>query len=258
MGTAIAVAGGLLGIATFYLGWSSFWNPLLGHYGTVPGGYYPRLTSLFSSPNTLCNYLIVGAALVWYRGSRLFLAGILSVSLFTVSSGLGGLALVMGLSARRIRGAAGLGIILAAVSLAAVLVSPTALMEGSLEPSGRLLTWREALDDWADHPLTGAGPGATTIEVHYQGPAGAMMHWTEAHNIWLSVASQLGLLGLVPLLGLTVWSLRPAVSQMQHLRKALQMALLGSWLIHGLSGAFEDSRHLWVLLGMLAATECDE
>ena len=256
VGTAMAVVGGLLGIATFYLGWSSYVkNPLLGHYGTVPPGYYPRITSLFFSPNMLCNYLIVGAALAWYRSSRLLLAGILSVAPFTVSSGLGGLALVLGLSARRFRGAAALGIILALLSLPAILVSPGSLLEGNLEPSGRLLTWGEALQDWAAHPLTGAGPGATTINIVYLAPSGMTLRWSDAHNVWLSVASQTGVLGLAALLALILYSLRKAPSRVPGLRNALRVALVGTWLIHGLSGSFEDSRHLWVLLGLLAATE---
>ena len=203
----------------------------------------------------LCNYLIVGAALAWYRSSRLLLAGILSVAPFTVSPGLGGLALVLGLSARRFRGAAVLGIIIALLGLAAILVSPTAVLEGNLEPSGRLLTWGAALEDWAAHPLTGAGPIATTINVVYLAPSGATLRWTDAHNVWLSVASQTGVLGLAALLGLILYSVRKAPSRLPGLRDALRVALVGTWLIHGQSGSFEDSRYLWVLLGMLAATE---
>ena len=254
--TGVVVIGSLLGVATFYLGWSSFLeNPLLGHYGTLPPGPYPRVTSFFLSPNMLCDYLIVGAALAWHRGYRRFLAGIVGASLFTFSSGLGGMALSLGLLARRFQGAISIGLMVALLSLAAILVSPTALLEGDLEASGRVLTWKAALHDWGAHPLTGAGPGATTIHVVYDAPSGATLTWKNAHNVWLSVASQTGVLGLVALLVLIFHTLRKAPSRLPGLRDALKAAVVGAWLVHGLSGSLEDSRHLWVLLGLLAATE---
>lgn len=255
-GTGVVVIGSLLGVTTFYLGWSSYVeNPLLGHYGSLPPGHYPRVTSLFFNANMLCNYLVVAAALAWYRSYRLLLAGIVDASLFTFSPGLGGMALVLGLSARRFRGAAALGITLALLSLAAILVSPVALLKSNLEPSGRVLTWTGALKDWAAHPLTGTGPGATTIDVHHRAPSGATLYLSDAHNVWLSVASQTGILGLAALLGLILRSVRKAPSRLPGLRDALKVALVGAWLIHGLSGSLEDSRYLWVLVGMLAATE---
>ena len=256
VGTGVAVIGSFLGVVTFYLGWSSYLeNPLLGHYGTLPPGPYPRVTSLFFNFNMLCNYLIVGAALAWYRGYRLLLTGIVAAAFFTFSPGLGGLAAVLGLCARRFRGAIVVGVVLALLSLGVILVSTTALLEGDLEPSVRLLNWKEALEDWGAHPLAGAGPQATSIEVRYRAPSGATHRLTDAHNIWLSVASQTGILGLAALLALILYSVRKAPSRVPGLRNALRVALVGTWLIHGLSGSFEDSRHLWVLLGMLAATE---
>ena len=256
VGTGMAVIGCFLGVATFYLGWSSHLeNPLLSYYGTLPPGPYPRVNSLFFNANMLCNYLIVGAALAWYRGYRKSLTGIVAASLFTFSPGLGGMALVLGLCARRVRGALGAGVVLALLSLGLVVVSRPALLEGDLEPSGRVLTWEGALQDWAAHPITGAGPGATTIDVRHRALGGWTFHNTDAHNVWLSVASQMGILGLAALLGLILYSLRRAPSRPPGLRDALRVALVGTWVIQGLSGSFEDSRHLWVLLGMLAATE---
>ena len=256
VGTGMAVIGCFLGVATSYLGWSSpAENPLLGPWGNVPAGPYPRVNSVFLNANMLCNYLTVGAALAWYRGYRLFLVGIVTASLFSFSPGLGGMALVLGLSARRFRGAIAVGLVLAVLSLGAILISPAALLEGSLEPSGRLLSWKEAIEDWAAHPFTGVGPGANSIRVRYRVPSGMTKYSTDAHNVWLSVASQMGILGLAALLGLILYSLRRAPSRPPGLRDALRVALVGTWVIQGLSGSFEDSRHLWVLLGMLAATE---
>jgi hypothetical protein len=37
---------------------------------------------------------------------------------------------------------------------------------------------------------------------------------------------------------------------------ALGAALCGALLFQGLTGAFEDTRHIWVLMGMMAAA-CD-
>ncbi len=165
------------------------------------------------------------------------------------------MALALGLSARRFRGAIAVGLVLAVLSVGMILVARGSLMEGIVKPSVRVLLWKEALREWAAHPITGAGPGANSIGVSYRVASGAMRHSTDAHNVWLSVASQTGVLGLAALLSLILYSLRRAPSRLPGLRDALRIAVVGAWLIHGLSGSFEDTRHLWVLLGMLAATE---
>jgi len=255
-GTGAVLAGAFVGAVTFYLGWSSpTENLLLGHYGSLPPGHYPRLSSSFFGPNMLCNYLIVGATLAWYRRHRLLVAGIVGAALFTFSPGLGGMALALGQSARRWRGAAALGILLALLSLGLIVVSRVSLLEGHLAPSGRVLTWQQALATWVDHPLTGAGPGALRIDVRYQLDRGGTMRMSDPHNVWLSVGAQTGILGVAALLALILYSRRRTPSRLPGLRDALKTALVGAWLVHGLSGSLEDSRHLWVLLGMLAATE---
>jgi O-antigen ligase/Flp pilus assembly protein TadD len=74
---------------------------------------------------------------------------------------------------------------------------PGWLFRGSLSP--REDAWDVALDIFADHPLTGAGPH--TFGLLYPGESGEfLVHTQHAHNGFLQVADDAGLLGLGALL----------------------------------------------------------
>jgi O-antigen ligase len=81
----------------------------------------------------------------------------------------------------------------------------------------------------------------------------------DGHNVWLNVAGQAGILGLLAFL----WLVRALWLQAQSSRRqqagtglsladGLAAALLG-WLVHSFSGAFEEARELWILLAMVVA-----
>jgi uncharacterized membrane protein len=80
----------------------------------------------------------------------------------------------------------------------------------------------------------------------------------DAHQMWLNVAGQTGIFGLFALCFLCVFMFQQAnvfsfVDQKLILQTALGIAFLSAFLYQGLSGSYEDARHLWVLIGLLAS-----
>jgi O-antigen ligase len=124
-------------------------------------------------------------------------------------------------------------IIVVIVGLAgAVILSVTPLGERLLDLSGdRTQIWRNSLDLIGDYPLTGFGLGdfemtySTYVLLIHVG------HTMHAHNLWLNVWLNLGLLGVLALLGMTVNAVWPKSSS--PWRMAALMAL-GVLLLHTL------------------------
>jgi O-antigen ligase len=288
-GTAFVVAVALASLVLFVADRSS---PLLSltlfHFGTLPPGDYPRLRLTFLNANMACNYLSVSLLLLlgarqarWIRGWPFLLLGlgILLAAATTISPGLGGIALALGLWAYlRLRDqqpflallALSGGLLAALLFLAALaftpILHPTApfllhlpWIDLTLAPSGRMMVWMEALRTVAANPLTGRGIGLEAVEVAYLDPSGGRQRLTDAHNIFLSVAAQAGLLGLASLLALLVHlggRARPftlAEDPAAAIRLAAGLGLLSGFVYQGLGGSFEDARHLWLLVGLLLA-----
>lgn len=287
LAAAVTVVVSVLGCLLFYSGLPPRLNPFQSHYGSLPPGEYPRIKALFLNVNMCCNYLIVSAALAywWTQSPRRRLPAILSVGIWiaalsTFSTGIGGLALVTALLVRRLVVSRQAGILpqlahplvplsalLALFLLVAASLSPAIVTEGVLAPSMRLQTWRGSLDTFLSHPLLGKGLGLPVTETAYVNLSGHTQIFTDAHNIWLNIAAQAGVLGLATLLAVLIHALRagPRGSNKGELAQslperislplALKTALVGAWLYHGLTGSFEDTRHLWVLLGLLEAAK---
>jgi O-antigen ligase len=101
--------------------------------------------------------------------------------------------------------------------------------------------------------LLGVGPGLPVAATTYHG-----RYFTDAHNAWLNVAGQAGLLGVVALVGVVAticvqaWKARPIADITEPVR-ASWCAFVGAVLFGSLSLSLEQSRHVWVLLGLLAA-----
>ena len=277
--TAVAIAALIAfytGIAPWLLDYAAF------HFGTLPPGHYPRLAITFLNANMACNYLTVSLGLLIIAHARQWLStaaamgllgGILIASASTISPGLGGVLLLLGLwpilSPRpwppllRVTGLAA-GSAAAVVFIVALAVTPilhpTApflihLPGGlTLAPSGRFLCWSAALAEFARHPLIGHGIGIGAVRVHYLDPSGFLQELTDAHNMPLNVAAQGGLFGLAGIALITGYAVR-LMRKQATARTALILGVtfLDAWLYQGLGGSFEDARHLWVLLGLLMA-----
>lgn len=247
---------------------------LLSHYGTLPPGNYPRIQSTFLNPNMLCNYLNVGVMMalaafklkwikpIWFW---IFTTLFAVAAFFTLSPGIGGIALTVGLwlwldfkdKNRFAAGAAlSVGAAIAVLFFAALLISPD--LSHGINPSGRVLVWQSAWETFLANPVFGRGVGADAAAVSYLAPSGDRQFLTDAHQLWLNIAAQTGLVGVAAMLCLALYLWRkikpfrlednPAVI----LRVACGLAFVGAFLYQGLGGSYEDARHLWVLFGLLA------
>ena len=279
---------GVITVLMFYVDRGSPWNELfLHHYGSLPAGNYPRIQSTFLYPAMLCNYLTVGNLLsfgAWRDGLiRGTVAGVVFVihliaAVFTFTPGLGGLLLAVGSASgwylikkgARVSGGSVLAFGIAAavvftavatVSIWPIGTSPYTfeVLGYRLDPTQRLLAWQDAYRSFSDHPLIGKGIGTDAVRVIFQTPSGQMQILTDAHNSWLSVAAQAGLVGLLALIALCVHLARRGrekVSSVQDLRwiyRCSLIAFVSCFIVQGLVGSFEDARHLWVLMGILIA-----
>jgi O-antigen ligase len=288
-GTAVVALVAVAALVAFATGWAPWLLTYSSYdFGSLPPGAYPRLSLTFVFANMACNYLTVSlglllcARLSGYVGRGTFillLTGILIAALSTISPGLGGIALLGGLGffamRRRERPiAARLGLLAAiaaaALFLVALAVTPFPYPEAPfsmrlpggivLYPSVRFLVWSSALDQFVHHPLIGIGIGIDPVHVRYVNPSGALEQLTDAHNIFLSIAAQCGILGLVGL-GAIIWmaARRAPWSTGGGLRRFLLGAtFLDVFVYQGLGGSFEDTRHVWVLLGLAIAASRPE
>jgi O-antigen ligase len=288
-GTAVI---GLAVVGTLLLFYLDRDNWLLGRalytFGTLPPGDYPRVRLTFLNANMLCNYLTVSLCILFVAhrlgwiskaAAALLLAGLLLAAALTLSPGLGGIFLAAGLwlwldwrERRRALGrvalAAGLGAAILFVPAMAVtpILHPTApflihvpATDVVLAPAGRLMIWMDAARNFLADPLFGRGIGEDAVAVRYMSPSGQEQHLTDAHNTFLSLAVQCGIVGLAALLALfgfmarRTLPLRLPAAGMGVARLMLGLGLLNGFVYQGLGGSFEDARHLWILFGLFLA-----
>lgn len=271
LGTAICVAAGLAGLVLFALGATEpASNPFLDTHGSLPPGAYPRVMASFINSNVLAGYLAASAPLAlaarrlgWVPAAAALwlVVGAAVVVTFSISTGIGGFLLVAGLwyarahSAARPRAAA---IVRAAAWCAAAgFVAAAAVPPpGSHGPSSRMLTWASAWRTFHAHPWLGRGLGLEAADVRYTNAAGIIEVLTDAHNTWLSVMAQNGILGLAALIWIVavlIRTRRPVSEAALTLTHAAALALLGGFLAQSLTGSFENQRYVWVAAGLLAA-----
>jgi O-antigen ligase len=247
-------------------------EPLSSGHGSLPVGHDPRVMASFANPDLLCSYLVVGLALTlaawkvgWLSPRRgAVLAGAVTLAaVFTFSPGWAGIALVWSLWAwthwrmRRPRlaiAALAIGVGFAALMLLACAVTP---LDPYGEPGLRWRVWHAALQTVLANPWIGVGVGQAVVEVIHIPPDGVPQRLLDAHNIWLNVAGQAGVFAALALAGLLsslAWKpAAPGPGPSHTLRFALVLALLGAWGFQGLTSSLEDARHLWLMLGLLAA-----
>jgi O-antigen ligase len=274
--TALAI---LVSVVLFYA--AGLKDPKTNHVlwtaGSLPTGNYPRVRGFFLNGNMTGNYLAVsacfafGLAAVYERHRRLALAaglGIGAASLFTLSTALGGLAIAVGLFAwlfqkgtrksRWLLALLPLAAVFAAVLLGFTAAYPKRLETGVvLAASPRWLTWASSWHSFLLHPWTGNGLGAELADVHYDTPRGVHEHLTDPHNAWLSLAGQMGLLGLFAFLLLLAWLARglkglAMVGDRAAIARAALLGALAVIVYQGFSCSLEDMRHVWLLFGLVA------
>jgi O-antigen ligase len=280
--TAIVVVNGTLSLLAFATGRATWLlSYSISSFGSLPPGPYVRLSLTFFNANMACNYLTASLAMAllarWlgYIGRapyRLLLAGIAVASLSTLSPGLGGIALLAGLwlwsvqrhpRPRLAKAAVTIGVLIAGLFVVALAFTPVVHSTApfsvhlpfgpTIYPSGRFLIWKAALTQFVTDPLVGIGIGIDPVHVRFAAPMG-MQTLTDAHNVFLSIGAQCGIIGLIGLgavLAFATGLMRRGGSEVTLL---LGAAFLDVLAYQGLGGSFEDSRHIWLLLGFLIAT----
>ena len=289
-GTALTIAATVLGVLFFYAGVKSpANNPTMFDYGNWPPGNYPRTRGLFLNGNMLCNYLSVSLMLLLIRRSLGWIKdawfwalciGLVVAAVFTLSPGLGGLSLSIGLwlwlrfNQIQIPALGRFflvgGCVTALVAFIAITFKPFSHREGGFAvpilerrvvPSSRALAWATAFETFEQNPVLGKGVGMAVSAAHQVKPSGRPELLTDAHNSWLSIAGQEGMIGLLAFAGLTYFlvkgllPLRLDGNPHTLIRTGLCLAFIDAFLYQSLSGSFEDTRHLWVLFGMMAAAK---
>jgi O-antigen ligase len=128
--------------------------------------------------------------------------------------------------------------------------------------SGRWSTWQGALDVTASHPILGVGAGNFS-EAAIEYSESVQEHSAEAgevngltHNIFLSVASQLGLVGLILYLGIVFFLFKTAVpiAQRPGLETGIFLGLV-VFMIAGMTLPWENEKIVYVLFGSVLALQ---
>ncbi len=287
LGTFIVCLIGLVSIFLFYFqpdNWLLRFT--VYHFGAVPVGNYPRISSTFVSASMFCNYLSVSLAFLlisrknnWINFSNfsVLLAIILINAIFTISSGLGGIVLILcvwfwfsykdlfpKMSAFSLIFGLCFSIAFFIVNLIALQKYSSAsfsftfpFFEKTFYPSSRFLIWRDSLQTFFENPIFGVGIGQDSNRILFQNTDGTNSLLTDAHNIYLSVATQTGVLGLIALLFLIYFLIREFVStkpetcKISTIRFGLGLAFVSAFIYQGFLGSFEDSRYIWVLIGLI-------
>jgi O-antigen ligase len=276
----------VIGIAAFYAGFRNPQTNLVLHpiFGSLPAGNYPRIEGFSLFPAILCNYLSVSWWLAMIGGATLWVrAGILSMfrpllilaNIFTFTPGLGGFLLSNGIFiGRKFPSpvprylAISMGVLAATGVLLASMLTLFALtpngvhipiLNGEFIASHRVDAWSSALETFSRHPIFGVGIGMPTSSAVYMDPNGNRQLLADAHNTYINVLAESGVLGFLAFFAIVFWSgwqlIRTAGldSKKNLTRLCLGLALIDAFFFQGLTGSYEDQRHIWVLLGLVAA-----
>ena len=289
-GTAVTVLGAFLGVTGYYAGFdTTSTNKFLFHFGSLPTGNYPRVDSFFDNANMMANYLNVSVVVTLAAGAAgwisqksafAFVLLIIGASIFTFSAGIGGIILSVAIflalgsfrQQRSKRTAVLLGgVFVAILAFASTLISPVQrdshpkvsipLLNVQFEPSVRVVVWANALQRGSEFPLLGRGTGTDAANVRYQVVSGQTQVLRDAHQAWLNVFGQAGLVGVAAFTLLCLGVLRSCKfdpgfgTQTEWVRFGLSTGFVGAFLFQNLFGSFEDARHLWVLIGLLPAAQ---
>jgi hypothetical protein len=258
-GTAATVVVALVGVVLFYAGRRTpHENFAVSVFGSVPAGDYPRVRGLFLNANMFCGFLIAGLLFALgvlgtrRGGARVAIGAIAVVIILTFSPGIGGALLAVALWcvlayqevwSARTRGAVALAGAVGAVTFV--------VLAATIGPRGG--TWSDAFRTFLDHPFDGVGPGNAVAATFGDGT-----FFVDAHDAWLSLAGQAGVLGLVGFAAvvatvcLAAWKARPLARVIEPVR-AGWCAFVGSVLFVSISMSLEQTRYVWVLMGTVVA-----
>lgn len=291
-GTLFVLLLGILTIFLFYSGVeSSYLDVFQNHYGTVPVGNYPRIKLAFFHSNMLCNYLSVSLLLTIAAGkvgwinslfSKVLIALILLISLFTFSPGLGGIALSLGvfywlyfksksdflLAKFSLVCGISIAFIFLILLIFAMQSHPDApfvlkipFTEKEVFASSRIMVWSATFETFQNNFWNGIGLGEDVCRVRYLNPSGVLEDLRDGHNTILNVSAQSGILGFITILIINIYLLVKIFRfKIMNTPKGLLyncfgIAILSAFIYQGLSGSYEETRHLWVLFGLFLSMD---
>jgi O-antigen ligase len=275
--TALVVAVGFLTVFLFYFQRDNWLlNYTLFSFGTLPPGNYPRVHLTFLNANMLCNYLSVSLMIVLiFQKLGWINKKIFYTLLAGISPSLGGIALSLGvwwwicfkksepLFAKTILAG---GILAAAAFILAVMIAPSLhptapffvdvpLIEKRIAPSGRIMTWMDSWRTFSENPFFGRGVGQDACDVRYFDLTERLQTLTDAHNVFLNVAAQMGIFGLLAIFAIIFYITRKTFplafdeTNRSVYRVGFGLAFISAFFYQGIGGSYEDARHLWVLIG---------
>ncbi|CAN5444424.1 IctB family putative bicarbonate transporter [soil metagenome] len=288
VGTGLTILAAATGFILFYLGFKTQDdNFFLSHRGSLPAGDYPRIYALFDNPNMLCNFLTVSIVLVvmserlgWIKKKvAITLAlGVVLTAVFSLSPGIGGIflglslwfwALEKGRRSMFAKIALSFGLFMAITAFASAVVSPDTrntiqdielrFVHTRIEASVRVLAWEDTLRQFRENPWLGIGTGLRVADIRYTTLTGENLALTDGHNMWLNVLGQTGITGLAALMLLLIYLVKLCKFKVLSngesgiILVGMSCAFVAAFVYEGLTGSFEDARHLWVLVGMLTA-----
>ncbi len=103
----------------------------------------------------------------------------------------------------------------------------------------RLYNWRSAIEIVKDHPFLGTGIGTfATVYPGYKFPQANEVHY--AHNWYLQVASEMGILGLGALLWLLATFIKEGIKNLRTEEKKSQRAIIAGLLAGGFASLFHN------------------
>jgi len=106
----------------------------------------------------------------------------------------------------------------------------------------RVLVWKNVIERTAPDLLLGRGTGATTADLAYTQLSGERQVLADAHNMYLNVLGQAGLIGLAAFV-IMVFALtrRCRLKTKDAFLLTTSCAFAGAFLYQGLTGSFEDA-----------------
>ena len=277
LGTLICLVVTWIGIL---VGPDTLQTRLLHYGGSIRGLPMPRVSGPFPHPNMFGDYLVVSGAILWARWNAVrevsgrvagvaawLLAGTLAMTVSSAWLGAGVLLSTIGLFTMRQRdGRLSLqlhrpvpvifvvtGVILFTMTLAGLLL-PMGVGVGGLSITGsgiRPTIWLSALEAFKEAPIGGVGASPTlAVAADPLSSTSASALW-DAHNVYLSILGQFGLVGAALLAGALTVLIGTLVREGTTRRHAVLVVALLAVGVHGVAVANEEFRHLWALLGLV-------
>lgn len=250
----------LLAIVGAVLFWCGIRTRLVGTYGELAPGNYPRVQSLTYQPNMLASYLLFaqtacGTSEAVPRPLRRFALALAAIAeVLTFSRGVLAFVVLCAMRYARTRRERMAALVVLALALGAIAV--TSVFHVSLDvshpfdahldasPSGRHETITSSWATFLAHPFLGCGADVAPGRWH-----GAPF---DAHLTPLSIAATSGLPALCAAIVIIVLLLRARSSD-----RAID-AGLAALLVDASGHDVQDFRHVWVLLGLVDAARPED